>query len=61
MKIPAILSAENKKPDRTPRIDLKFERMIIMCAIGCLKQDIPLSEKDYVRLHLAYSRLKGKK
>lgn len=61
MKIPEILSAENKKPERSARVDLKFERMIILCAIGCLKQDLPLSEKDYVRLHLAYSRLKGSK
>lgn len=61
MKIPDILSAQPEKQERPKRVDLKFERMIILCAIGCLEQGIELSEKDYVRLHLAYSRMKGSK
>lgn len=61
MKVPQILSAEQPKPERPKRVDLKFEKMIILCAIGCLEQGLPLSDKDYVRLHLAYSRLKGSK
>ena len=57
MKIPSILSAEEQKPERKQRVDLKFEEMIIRCAIGCIIADMPMSEKDYVRMHLAFSRL----
>lgn len=46
--------AKNKKPER---IDLKFEQMIVRCGVGCLINDIPMDENDYVRLHLAFSRL----
>ncbi len=45
---------ESKKPER---INLDFERMIIRCGIGCLINDIAMDENDYVRLHLAFSRL----
>ena len=46
--------APKKKPER---IDLAFEQMIVSCGIGCLIRDIPMDENDYVRLHLAFSRL----
>lgn len=45
---------QNKKP---PRIDLEFEQMVLRCGIGCLVRDIPMSDNDYLRLELAFSRL----
>lgn len=48
-----------KEPEkqRPARIDLAFEMMIVRCGIGCLINDIAMDETDYVRLHLAFSRL----
>lgn len=45
------------KKARTPRIDYDFERLVLGCAIGCLVRDMPMSDADFVRLHLALSRL----
>lgn len=49
---------EQPKPEKKKeRIDLKFERMIVLCGVGCLINNIAMDENDYVRLHLAFSRL----
>lgn len=52
--------AKNKRREVKPRIDLEFERMIVACGIGCIVNDIDLSDTDYVRLYLAFSRLSKK-
>lgn len=48
---------EKQKPKR---IDLAFEQMVVCCGIGCLINDMPMDENDYVRLYLAFSRLEKK-
>lgn len=49
---------EQPKPEKKKeRIDLKFECMIVLCGVGCLINNIAMDEHDYVRLHLAFSRL----
>lgn len=58
MKTPE--SEQPAKPIKPQRVDLKFEQMIICCGIGCLIKDIPMSDNDYVRLELAFSRLLSK-
>lgn len=54
-----VLYREEELPPKKPaaRIDIKFERMVVACGIGCITQDLELSEADLVRLHLAISRL----
>lgn len=42
---------------RKPRIDLAFELTVLQCAIGCLTKDIPMSDADFLRMHLAITRL----
>lgn len=61
MKTPEILSEQPPEKIKPARIDLKFERTIILCAVGCLIHDIPMSNNDYVRMELAFSRLLSKK
>lgn len=39
------------------RIDYAFEQLIVRCAIGCIINDIHMSDDDFVRLYLAFSRL----
>lgn len=60
MKTPEILNDQPPKPAKPQRVDLKFEQMVICCGIGCLIKDIPMSDNDYVRLELAFSRLLSK-
>lgn len=60
MKTPDILNDQPPKPVKPQRVDLKFEQMVICCGIGCLIKDIPMSDNDYVRLELAFSRLLSK-
>lgn len=60
MKTPDILNEQPSKPVKPQRVDLKFEQMIIRCAVGCLINDIPMSDNDYVRMELAFSRLLSK-
>lgn len=60
MKTPEILSEQPKVAVKPKRVDLKFERMIVLCAVGCLINDIPMSDTDYVRMELAFSRLLSK-
>lgn len=47
---------ESEKP-KQQRIDLAFEMMVLRCGIGCIINDMPMSDEDYVRLYLAMSRL----
>lgn len=44
-------------PGKASRIDLDFELLVLRCAIGCLINDLPMSDPDYVRMHLAIARL----
>lgn len=60
MKTPDILSEQPKVFVKPKRVDLKFERIVILCAVGCLINDIPMSDTDYVRMELAFSRLLSK-
>lgn len=60
MKTPDILSEQPKVAAKPKRVDLKFERMVVLCAVGCLINDIPMSDTDYVRMELAFSRLLSK-
>lgn len=61
MHIPRELLPEEAGARKKQRIDLNFELMIVRCGIGCLENDIPMTNNDYVRLHLAMSRLGKKK
>lgn len=45
---------------KAAKINLAFEQMIIRCAVGCLINNIHMSDNDYVRMHLAFSRLSKK-
>lgn len=58
-KLSSILfEPEAKEPEqKKARIDLKFELTVLQCAIGCLVNDMDMSEQDYIRMHLAISRL----
>lgn len=60
MKTPDILTEQPKVAVKRKRVDLKFEQIIIHCAVGCLINDIPMSDTDYVRMELAFSRLLSK-
>jgi hypothetical protein len=51
------LSDQPEQKKRPERVDLRFELTVLRCAIGCIIEDIPLSDNDYVRLYLAMSRL----
>ena len=42
---------------RKPKVDLSFELTVLRCAIGCLEKDIPMSDADFLRMHLAITRL----
>jgi len=55
--IPDTLLAPKEDQPKKQRIDLAFELMVLRCGIGCLIADQPMSNNDYVRLHLAMSRL----
>lgn len=57
MKATDSLYEKEPEPQKPKRIDLAFEQMIVCCGVGCLINDIPMDETDYVRLHLAFSRL----
>lgn len=59
MKASDSLYEKPPEPQRPKRIDLAFERMIILCGVGCLIHDIAMDDNDYIRLHLAFSRLLG--
>lgn len=43
---------------RKPRVDLKLEKTIILCAIGLLSDNRELTRQDYTRLHLAVARVR---
>ena len=43
---------------RKPRVDLKLEKTIILCAIGLLSDNRELNRQDYTRLHLAVARVR---
>lgn len=58
MKAYESLIAKDPEKKPPPRIDLKFEEMVLRCGIGCLINDIDMSDNDYIRLHLAFSRLR---
>lgn len=60
MTTPKVLLPDDQPTKRPPRVDLKFEQMIICCAIGCIIQDMPMSNNDYIRMYLAFSRLSKK-
>lgn len=60
MKTPDILVEQQPAKEKPKRVDLKFERMIILCGVGCLINDIEMSDTDYVRMELAFSRLLSK-
>lgn len=57
MKASESLYQKEPEQQRPKRIDLAFEQMVVCCGIGCLINDIPMDESDYVRLYLAFSRL----
>lgn len=60
MKTSDILSEQPKVAVKPKRVDLKFERIVVLCAVGCLINNIPMSDTDYVRMELAFSRLLSK-
>lgn len=51
------LNEQAQKKKRPERIDMEFELTVLRCGIGCIIEDIPLSDNDFVRLYLAMSRL----
>lgn len=57
MKASDSLYQEKPEPQKPKRIDLAFEQVVVCCGIGCLINDMPMDENDYVRLELAFSRL----
>lgn len=57
MKASDVLYQQETKPEPKKRIDYEFEKMVILCGVGCLIHDIAMDENDYVRLHLALSRV----
>lgn len=57
MKAADVLTEQPQQKKRSERIDLNFEMTVLRCGIGCIIEDIPLSDNDFVRLYLAMSRL----
>lgn len=57
MKATDVLTEQPQQKKRPERIDLNFELTVLRCGIGCIIEDIPLSDNDFLRLYLAMSRL----
>lgn len=57
MKASDVLYQKDREPVQEKRVDIAFETIVLHCGIGCIINDIPMDEADYVRLYLAFARL----